>query len=129
MTATISTGAVHHVTLTVSDVERSEAFYNVLGFNHIAEFGPVALMHNGSVILALRPPPDPAQAIDGDRFNKGCVPSLPQLIAKPVCVGLARETADLHHPTAEAGRWRSLFRDLRRRLGRICLFGGRLECR
>jgi len=70
MTTIIPTGAVHHVTLTVSDVERSEAFYNILGFNHIAEFGPVALMHNGSVILSLRPPPDPAQAIDDDRFNE-----------------------------------------------------------
>ena len=57
MAATIPTGVVHHVTLTVSKVERSEGFYNLLGFNHIAELGPVALMHNGSVILALRPPP------------------------------------------------------------------------
>ncbi len=28
------------------------------------------LAHNGSVILRLTPPPDPAQAVAGDRFNE-----------------------------------------------------------
>lgn len=70
MTTTIPTGAVHHVTLTVSDVARSEAFYNRLGFQRVADFGPRAILHNGSMILALGPSPDPSQAIENDRFNE-----------------------------------------------------------
>lgn len=68
---TITTGPVHHIALTVSDVARAETFYTtLLGFERIAEFGPRALLSNGSMILALTPPPDPAQAIEGDRFNE-----------------------------------------------------------
>ncbi len=69
--STIPTGAVHHMTLTVSDVARSQAFYTgLLGFEHLTDFGPRALLSNGSLILALAPPPDPAQAVEGDRFNE-----------------------------------------------------------
>ena len=69
--STISTGAVHHMALTVSDVARSQAFYtDLLGFEHLADFGPRALLSNGSLVLALTPPPDPVQAIAGDRFNE-----------------------------------------------------------
>ena len=68
---TINTGTVHHITLTVSDVARSQAFYtDLLGFEHLTDFGPRALLSNGSLILALTPPPDPAQAIADDRFNE-----------------------------------------------------------
>jgi len=68
---TITTGPVHHIALTVSDVARAETFYTtLLGFERIAEFGPRALLSNGSMILALTPPPDPAQAIESDRFNE-----------------------------------------------------------
>jgi catechol 2,3-dioxygenase-like lactoylglutathione lyase family enzyme len=67
----IKTGAVHHIALTVSDVQRSQAFYReLLGFNHVADFGPRVLLHNGSVVLALTPASDPSQAIAGDRFNE-----------------------------------------------------------
>lgn len=69
--STISTGAVHHIALTVNDVGRSQAFYtDLLGFEHLADFGPRALLSNGSLVLALTPPPDPAQAVAGDRFNE-----------------------------------------------------------
>lgn len=71
MTTTITTGAVHHISLTVSDVARAETFYTtLLGFQRIAEFGPRALLSNGSMILGLGPSPDPDQAIEGDRFNE-----------------------------------------------------------
>lgn len=67
----VKTGGVHHIALTVSDVRRSQAFYTeLLGFNHLTDFGSRALLHNGSVLLALTPPPDPSQAIAGDRFNE-----------------------------------------------------------
>ena len=69
--STITTGTVHHMALTVSDVARSQAFYTgLLGFEHLTDFGPRALLSNGSLVLALTPPPDPAQAIADDRFNE-----------------------------------------------------------
>jgi glyoxylase I family protein len=71
MSNTITTGAVHHVALTVSDVARSAQFYTeLLGFQKLMDFGPRALLGNGSVIIGLTPPSDPAQAIPGDRFNE-----------------------------------------------------------
>ena len=69
--STIQTGAVNHVALTVSDVRRAQQFYTeLLGFKFLTDYGPRALLHNGSFMLALTPPSDPAQAIDGDRFNE-----------------------------------------------------------
>jgi catechol 2,3-dioxygenase-like lactoylglutathione lyase family enzyme len=71
MSVLILTQAVHHVTLTVSDVARSEQFYSKLfNFEKVTEFGPRAIMSNGSLLLVLTPPPDPAQAIKDDRFNE-----------------------------------------------------------
>jgi glyoxylase I family protein len=71
MSNTVTTGAVHHVALTVSDVARSAQFYTeLLGFQKLMDFGPRALLGNGSVIIGLTPPSDPAQAIPGDRFNE-----------------------------------------------------------
>jgi catechol 2,3-dioxygenase-like lactoylglutathione lyase family enzyme len=71
MTNPIPAAGVHHIALTVSDVRRSQQFYtDLLGFKVLAEFGPRVLLHNGSVIIGLTPPPDPAQAIPADRFNE-----------------------------------------------------------
>lgn len=71
MSASITTGPVHHLALTVSDVARSQQFYTeFLGFQRVMDFGPRALLSNGSVVVALTPASDPAQAIPNDRFNE-----------------------------------------------------------
>ena len=44
-----------------------------LVFQLVMELGPRRLLSNGSVILALTPPPDPAQALPGDRFSENRV--------------------------------------------------------
>jgi glyoxylase I family protein len=67
----ISTGAIHHIALTVSDLSRSRAFYSsLLGFREIADLGSRVLLSNGNVVLAVTLPPDPGQAIAKDRFNE-----------------------------------------------------------
>ncbi|MCB0227704.1 MAG: VOC family protein [Anaerolineae bacterium] len=67
----ITTAAIHHLTLTVSDVRRSQDFYSkLLNFSHVTDFGDRAILSNGSVMLVLTPPPDPAQAISGDVFDE-----------------------------------------------------------
>jgi catechol 2,3-dioxygenase-like lactoylglutathione lyase family enzyme len=71
MSTQVSTSAVHHVTLTVSDIRRSTEFYtSFLGFQVVVEFDPRTALTNGSLLLVLTPPPDPAKAIPGDRFNE-----------------------------------------------------------
>lgn len=71
MTVSITTASVHHVLLTVTDVRRSQQFYTeLLGFNFVTDFGPRVLLHNGSVLLGLTPPADPAQAVANDSFNE-----------------------------------------------------------
>lgn len=67
----ITTGAVHHLALTVTDANRSKEFYmTYLGFQHLMDLGPKVILGNGAVVLALNPPPDPAQAIANDRFTE-----------------------------------------------------------
>jgi glyoxylase I family protein len=71
---TIPTGAVHHITLTVTDRDRAREFYTgVLGFQFLMEFGRKCLLSNGSVILALTLSPDSARAIAKDRFDENRV--------------------------------------------------------
>lgn len=71
MTTPISTGAIHHLALTVTDLERAREFYtDVFGFQVAMELGPKLLLSNGSLVLALNPPPDPDQAPANDRFNE-----------------------------------------------------------
>lgn len=68
------TGVVHHVTMTVSDVERSTEFYtNYMGFQVAVEFAPRVALANGAMLLVLGPPPDPTQASADDRFNENRV--------------------------------------------------------
>lgn len=70
----IPTGALHHLTLTVTDVARSERFYTgLLGFQKLREFGSRVILSNGSVRLVLTPPPDPARAPHNDRFDENRV--------------------------------------------------------
>ena len=71
MSNSISTGGVHHIALTVSDIKRSTEFYTqFMGFQVAVEFDPRIALSNGSLLLVLTPPPDPAQAIANDRFNE-----------------------------------------------------------
>ncbi len=67
----IPTGGVHHFALTVADTAKSRAFSTTyLGFNHLMDLGLKVIMSNGSIILAINPPPDPAQALPNDRFSE-----------------------------------------------------------
>lgn len=69
MPTTINTGAVNHVRLTVTDINRSRAFYTeVLNFAVVAELSPtLIIIGNGSTLLVLAHAPE--QPISGDRFN------------------------------------------------------------
>jgi len=70
----IPTGAVNHITLTVTDRDRAREFYtSMLGFQFLMEFGPKYLLSNGSVILALTLSPDSARAIANDQFDENRV--------------------------------------------------------
>lgn len=74
MTSHITTGAIHHVALTVTDRERSSDFYTtVLGFEVLRATGPKTLLSNGSLILALNLPPHPERARSDDRFDENRV--------------------------------------------------------
>jgi catechol 2,3-dioxygenase-like lactoylglutathione lyase family enzyme len=71
---TIVTGAVHHIACTVEDSERSRDFYvNLLGFEVLSEFDNTRILSNGSLVLAVKPAPDPARAPKDDRFDENRV--------------------------------------------------------
>jgi glyoxylase I family protein len=71
MSTPIATGPIHHLRLTVSDVERSRAFYTeVLGFQPVSEGASGVLLSNGIVGLSLGPSPDPSRAPADDRFDE-----------------------------------------------------------
>ena len=72
MASQISTGDVHHATLTVADVGRSREFYTgVLGFEVAAESGPSIILSNGDALLAIGPASDPGRAISGVKICCG----------------------------------------------------------
>jgi glyoxylase I family protein len=67
----VATGGVHHMALTVTDTARSREFYTkFLGFSHIVDLGPKVLLGNGTIVLALNPPPDPILALPDDVFSE-----------------------------------------------------------
>jgi glyoxylase I family protein len=71
MPTPIATGPVHHLRLTVSDVERSRAFYtDVVGFQFVTDLPSGVFLSNGAVGLGLGPSPDPSRAPAGDRFDE-----------------------------------------------------------
>ena len=70
----IATGGVHHLRLTVTDVDRSRAFYTeVLGFQVVMELNPGVFLSNGAIGLGLGPSPAPDRAPAGDRFDEARV--------------------------------------------------------
>src|SRR5215217_972451 len=75
MNTTIQTEAIHHLTLTVTDLARAVEFYTaMLGFQKAMDLSPSrVLLANGKTILALTEAPDPSQAILNDRFNENRV--------------------------------------------------------
>ena len=75
MNSTIQTEAIHHITLTVTDLARAVEFYTaLLGFQKAMQLGPSrVLLANGKTILALTEAPDATQAILNDRFNENRV--------------------------------------------------------
>jgi catechol 2,3-dioxygenase-like lactoylglutathione lyase family enzyme len=71
MAIQLKTGAVHHVSLTVADVARTQAFYtDILGFQVVKEIPPAVLLANGGAIVGIHPAPDPSQAPRDDRFDE-----------------------------------------------------------
>ena len=71
MADSIPTGGVHHFRLTVSDVNRSVAFYtDVLGFRKLMDLNPGAFLSNGAIGLGIGPHSDPARALKNDRFDE-----------------------------------------------------------
>lgn len=74
-TTAIQTEAIHHLTLTVTNLARSVDFYtNMLGFQKAMDLSSSrVLLANGKTILALTEAPDPTQAVLNDRFNENRV--------------------------------------------------------
>jgi glyoxylase I family protein len=74
MPDTITTGGVHHLRLTVTDVDRARAFYTeVLGFTHVMDLDRGCFLTNRSVGLIIRPHQEPASAPPNDRFDENRV--------------------------------------------------------
>jgi glyoxylase I family protein len=72
MSSQISPGAVHHITLTVTNVERSRQFYTeIVGLQQVATVEPRVFLSNGTMLLALGPAPD--RPLKDDRFDENRV--------------------------------------------------------
>src|SRR5687768_2344979 len=71
MSNSISLGPVHHLALTVSDMDRSVEFYTkVLGFKVVVELPMRKLMHNGNLLLGVGPAQVEGQGKAGDTFDE-----------------------------------------------------------
>jgi glyoxylase I family protein len=75
MNNAIQTEAIHHLTLTVTDLARAVEFYTtMLGFQKAMDLSPSrVLLANGKSILALTEAPDPNRVIPNDRFDENRV--------------------------------------------------------
>lgn len=71
--AAITVGGVNHITLTVTDIARSKAFYtDVLGFKEVLTVSPErVILSNDQTLLVISRPWDKSQPIQpDDRFNE-----------------------------------------------------------
>jgi len=69
MAHALTTSAVHHIALTVADLDRAIQFYTtVLDFQVIAEFAPKRILSNGTLMLGLGPA-EPTNSADA-RFDE-----------------------------------------------------------
>jgi glyoxylase I family protein len=67
----VATGALHHLQLIVSDLERACSFYiGVLGFQVVATLPSGVMLSNGAIMLGLGRAPRPEQASEGERFDE-----------------------------------------------------------
>ncbi|MBA3415341.1 MAG: VOC family protein [Chloroflexia bacterium] len=67
----MATGPIHHLRLTVSDVDRSRAFYTeVVGFEFVMDLPSGVFLSNGAIGLGLGPSPAPDRAPAGDQFDE-----------------------------------------------------------
>ncbi len=74
MSSPIATGPVHHIRLTVTDVERSRAFYTeVLNFAYVGDLPSGIFISNGALGLGISPSPAPERAPAGDQFDEARV--------------------------------------------------------
>jgi catechol 2,3-dioxygenase-like lactoylglutathione lyase family enzyme len=72
MASQISPGAVHHLALTVTDVDRARRFYSdVVGLQVVATVDPKVFLGNGTMLLALGLAPN--RPVAGDRFDENRV--------------------------------------------------------
>jgi glyoxylase I family protein len=69
MASEITPGIIHHLALTVTNVERSREFYTeIVGLQQVATVEPKVFLSNGTMLLALGPAPD--RPLEGDRFDE-----------------------------------------------------------
>lgn len=75
MSTELEVKGFHHLTLTVTDINRAREFYTgILGLNVVAEISPTRFIAgNDHVFFGVTEPTDPAQAIAGDRFSENRV--------------------------------------------------------
>jgi catechol 2,3-dioxygenase-like lactoylglutathione lyase family enzyme len=67
----IATGAIHHIRLTVTDVEQAQRFYTeLLGFQLVMELPTGVVLSNGTTLLGLRALPAQSPVGDQDRFDE-----------------------------------------------------------